>query len=725
LSTTKLEGEILGFTYQAESGGFAVARLLTQDGEAIAVGGLGHVTPGQHVALFGSWAVHPSFGRQFKVERSLVDDPQTLNGLSLYLQSGDIRGMGGVLAKRVVDHFGLDTLQVLNSDPARLLEINGIGRKKLEQITTHWRRDQAHRETRAELHGLGFGSTIAQRLVARYGEDALAVLRKEPYRISAEIRGIGFKTADQVALAQGMDPSDPVRAKAGIVHTLREAEGQGHCYLPWNKLVERTVRLDIGKSVVESTADRLLAEGGIVAPENFPERMYRPAVAHIERRISLRLKGLANAQVGSGQLFGGEAVETDMATLESAIGLRLHPQQQRAVEVSLNEGMTVVTGGPGTGKTTIVRFLVSAAQAQGESWLLAAPTGRAAKRLAEATSMEAQTVHRLLGYNGHSRRFTHGPSNPLEASAVLIDEASMLDIWLVDALLAAVRPGTRLILVGDVDQLPSVGPGRVLGDIIESGKLPVVRLTEVYRQARESNIVRNAHRINAGQAPISCEKDPEAGPMRDFFVLGRAEPEEAKRTLLDVVSRNLVGLGFEPMRDVQVLTPMHSGPLGTQALNIALQRLLNPSGRTHMVRDREFRVGDRVLQVRNDYDREVYNGDIGRVVDASSEGLSVRFDGRVALVSGSDLELAYAISIHKSQGSEYPAVIAVVHSAHRIMLRRNLIYTAITRAKRFCCIIGHPWAIAKAASDESGGERWTSLEALLRESGSGEEPRLP
>ena len=722
MSTTKLEGELVGFTYQADSGGFAVARVRTEAGEAVAVGSLSHLTPGQHLALFGTWEVHTGFGRQFKAQQALADDPRTLEGIALYLSTAEIKGMGGVLARRVVQRFGLETLHVLNAEPDRLLEVAGIGKKKLGQIKAHWKRDQAHRETRAVLHGLGFGASIAQRLVDRYGEEALSVLRREPYRISAEIRGVGFKTADRIALSQGMDPSDPVRARAGALHCLREAEGQGHCYLPWNTLMERTVRLGIGRQGAEAAADSLMEDGSLAAPEELPERLYRPPVLNTERRVARRLAQLAAAGAGGDGLFGGGRIEADLNALEAGMGLELHPGQRRAVKRALEGGLTVVTGGPGTGKTTIVRCLAGAARAQGEQWLLAAPTGRAAKRLSEATGMEAVTVHRLLGYNGHTRRFSHNETAPLAAGAVLVDEASMLDIWLVDALLAAVRPGTRLILVGDVDQLPSVGPGRVLSDIIRSGSVQVARLQEVYRQARESNIVRNAHRVNSGLAPRSAEKDPEAGPLRDFFVLDRQEAGDAQRTLLEVVSRNLPRLGFDPMRDVQVLTPMHGGPLGTQALNAALQQLLNPGGAPFFSGGREFRAGDRVLQVRNDYDNEIYNGDTGRVLGGSDTGLLISFDGRPVSVSGADLELAYAISIHKSQGSEYPAVVALVHSAHRIMLRRNLVYTAITRARRFCCVIGHPWAVEKAVGQGGGDERWTSLRTFMEEGGEGPGP---
>lgn len=459
-------------------------------------------------------------------------------------------------------------------------------------------------------------------------------------------------------------------------------------------------------------------------PEDAP--VYLGVLARAEHRLAARLLALARALP--------PAPPPPLAAQEAALGIALNGDQRRAVGTALSEGVTVITGGPGTGKTTIVRLLVAVAQARGESWLLAAPTGRAARRLTESTGVEARTVHRLLEFQPHTRQFAKGPADPLEAHGVLVDEASMLDLRLAEKLVSALRPGTRLVLVGDADQLPSVGAGRVLADIIDSGELPVATLVEVYRQAADSGIVRNAHRINQGRPCASGERDPARtadSPPPDFFLVDRDRAAEAQQTILEIVTSRLPRLGFDPRRDVQVLCPMHQGLLGTEALNARLQEALNPPPEGQPARGAAgrpaFRVGDRVLQLRNDYDRDIFNGDVGFVVAAggSSGGeLVVDFDGRevhLSLEASRDLALAYAMSIHKSQGSEYPAVVVALHRAHRIMLRRNLLYTAVTRARRFCCVVGDGWALETAIATPGGTERWSRLSERLRSAGAGPE----
>ena len=718
----RLEGELHGFTYRAADGSFAVARVrVERGGEVTAVGPIGHVTEGQHLALEGRWIEHPQFGKQFKVQRFLVEDPRTRKGLERYLSSGAVHGLGPEFARRVVEHFGLETLRIIEEQPDRLLEVKGIGKKRLAEIVTHWERDQANRELHIMLRGYGVGPAVATRIVDAFGKDALTVLTRDPYRLAGEIKGIGFRTADVIARGLGIAADDPARAAAALLYVLDEGEGEGHCFLPEEVLLQRAAKLEIPAERLSEALERLAGLGQVVRhavadPSQGP--VYRARMDRCEARAAARLIQLDRTRRPGAPLGG----------TETGLGLRLNHDQRRAVDMALTSGVSVITGGPGTGKTTIVRVLINEAISRGERWLLAAPTGRAARRLGEATGQEAKTLHRLLEYTVRQGRFGKCAENPLEADGVLIDEASMVDLPLLDALLAALSPGTRLVMVGDADQLPSVGPGRVLGDLISCGALPVATLTEVYRQARDSGIVRNAHRINQGWMPVSTERDPEEGARPDFYVLEREDPLEVVATLLRVVQERLPRLGFNPLTDVQVITPVHAGGLGTDALNHRLQDALNPRAGAveaafsserglEMTRgSRRLRVGDRVIQVRNNYDNDVFNGDVGLVVGADEASLDVDFEGRRVALTGEqlqDVELAWAISIHKSQGSEYPAVVVVLHRSHRVMLRRNLLYTGITRAARFCCLIGDRYAIELAVQQRGGDERWTRLAERL------------
>ena len=719
-----LEGELLKFSYSTDDGSFAVARLRRGDGaEVLVVGPIGHVLEGQHLSLTGRWADHPAFGRQFKVQSVLVEDPRTLRGLERYLSSGAVQGLGPVFAQRVVDHFGLDTLRIIAEQPERLQEVEGIGKKRMEQLKAQWEKDRAHREVMATLRGYGLGAALANRIVDRWGKDAAAIVSREPYRMCAEIVGVGFRTADAIARQNGIARDDPARAAAAVVHLLREAEGQGHCFLPQGELLRRCEGLEIPPDQAGPALDRLGLQGKAVIHRSIdPGRdpVYPPDLAHAELAVARRLAGLSRADPPARQARVSAAIDQ----AQEAIGLSLAPGQRDAVQLALTHGISVITGGPGTGKTTIVRVLVEAARRMDEDLRLAAPTGRAAKRLFEATGAEAKTIHRLLEFNGRTGQFQRDLDLPLDGDGVLVDEASMVDLRLMQSLLRALPPGARLVLVGDADQLPSVGAGRVLADVIASGVVPVATLREVFRQAAGSGIVRNAWRVNEGALPVSSER--EEGVARDLFVVHRADVAEARDTLLEVVSRRLPRLGFDPLREVQVLTPMHSGPLGTAALNEALQALLNPTGPTLVRNGRTLRQGDRVLQVRNNYDLDVFNGDVGRVTTVTDNGVVVDFGderekNEVAITGEdlSDLELAWAISIHKSQGSEYPAVVIALHRAHRVMLRRNLLYTAITRAKRFCCLVGDPWAIDQACQERGGDERWTGLAQALQDDAAG------
>ncbi|MEE2751106.1 MAG: ATP-dependent RecD-like DNA helicase [Myxococcota bacterium] len=705
---TRLEGELVGFTFRSDDGGFAVARLKDERGvEHVIIGPIAHLSVGNHLSVEGRLSEHPRFGTRLKVRGYLVEDPRTLEGLHRYLASADVKGLGPELAQRVVEAFGLETLTVLDRSPQRLREVSGIGPKRVERIVEHWGKDRALREVSVMLRGHGLGAAITRRVVERYGDKALTVVTTDPYRLAGEIPGVAFRTADAIARSMGIGEDDPRRARAAVRWLLQEAAGQGHCYLPESELERRALNHHVlGESLHQAVAS-LGVEGRVVKEgldDSGEPRIWQAETLLLEQRVARRLSAR-----------GGEQA-VDLSQVQMAAerqGIQLAPEQARAVGLALGARLVVITGGPGTGKTTLVRVLLDAAGKRGEKWALAAPTGRAAKRLSESCEVESRTLHRLLGYNPGKGGFTRNSDNPIEADAVLVDEVSMVDLPLMDRLLDALTPKTKLVLVGDADQLPSVGPGRVLGDLIDSGAVPVARLARVFRQQEDSGIVRNAHRILDGTLPVSSENENGS----DFYVLGREDPDVVRDTLLEVVTRRLPARGFDPFRDVQVLTPMHRGPLGSRALNTALQEALNPEGPELVRGDRRIRVGDRVLQNRNDYDNDVFNGDVGTVVGVDAGSLEVDFGGRNVSLVGEQvdaLSLAYAISIHKSQGSEYKAVVILLHTSHFVMLRRNLVYTATTRARNFCCLLGSRRAIDMAVRRVGGGERHTGLAERLK-----------
>ena len=711
----RLEGELVEFSYQTDDGSWAVATVREGDGddakEHTVVGPIGHLSLGIHLQLEGYWSRHKRYGRRFKAQGYLVQDPRTLEGLVRYLGSDAVKGLGKGLAQRVVDAFGLDTLRVLESEPERLLEVDGIGPKRYEEVVSHWARERHGRELAVLLRGHGLGAAVTRRILARYGDDAMSVVSRDPYRLAAEVNGVAFTTADGIARAMGIGADDPRRARAAMHWLLQQAEGQGSCFLPLGQLQQRARELGLPESAVEGAVDRLVLERRLVlreASSRALQPVYRGVVDRREQRVAEGIAGRC------GQI---PAAESLVFAAEEQVGLELNEDQHRAVTAGLSQKVAIITGGPGTGKTTIVKVLMRAVGIRQETWALAAPTGRAARRLADSCEREGKTLHRLLEYSMQNRGFGRNIENQLQVDGVLVDEASMMDLALTEALLEALPPGARLILVGDADQLPSVGAGQVLRDLIDCGEVPVVSLHQVYRQAQGSGIVRNAHRILQGRPPVSAERegDPEMRP--DFFCVPRREPEPTLAALLEVVKKRLPDKGFDSLRDIQILTPMRRGPLGTRALNQTLQNELNPGGATLKRGGRQYRVGDRVIQVRNDYDNDIFNGDVGRVTKVDPVSAIVDFDGREVALVGEQLdhlELAYAISIHKSQGSEYRAVVVVLANAHFVMLRRSLLYTGVTRAKEFCCIVGSPWAVEKAVTQIGGGERFTALAARIQ-----------
>lgn len=724
-----LEGRLARVVWAADDGGYAVVRLKTSVGEVTAVGQLAlladEAETDTFVALEGTWESHPVHGRQFRASGFLQGLPRTLEGLELYLAQAGIPGVGRATARRIVAAFGVSALQVIADSPERLLEVKGLGEAKVEAIQSRWESDAEGAALAIRLRGLGLAPRVVQRIRERYGERAAAVVAREPYRLAEEIAGVGFRTADAIAREQGLPADAPERVRAAAIFALQRATSDGHAFLPRAELTAAVAALGVPTDGLDAAIDSASqdrraiiepAEGGddpmALPPPHPADRIYGPELWYAEVEVAEQLA----ARVESAEI--PLSADDEIARAERLEGVSLGEEQREAVRQALGGGVVVVTGGPGTGKTTLLRVLVRAIRERGETWHLASPTGRAARRLEEATRQTASTLHRLLEYRPGEGGFQRGPDQPIEGDGLVVDEVSMVDLGLMQALLLALPPGPfSLVLVGDADQLPSVGPGQVLRDIIDSGRVPTARLTRVYRQGGDSGILEAARAVHEGQIPRSGEH---AG-YDDCFLIERRDTARAVDTVLQIVADRLPDKGFDALTDVQVLTPVRRGALGTQGLNEVLQARLNPDGKEISRGKRNFREGDRVICTRNRYDVEVFNGDTGRVRHADKDGLLVDFDGRVVAWPWDELgslELAYAITVHKSQGSEYPAVLLVLHPAHGIMLRRNLFYTAVTRAKRFLCVVGAERAWGRAVSEKGGDDRHSRLAerlALLHE----------
>ncbi len=724
-------GVVDSFIFRNDESGFAIARMSSVDGlqQWVAKGPLWGIEAGETVALSGAEQDDARWGRQFVVQTARPVLPVGPAAIRRYLASAKMTGIGPRMAERLVDHFGAETLDVIRQSPERLREVPGIGRRKQEELTAAMGRRQVQEEAQLFLYDLGVGTAMARRIWQRYGDDSVRKVRADPYRLARDVDGVGFRTADQMAAHLGFAPTAPERLQAGIVFALDQLARQGHTAPTEDEVHDVASRLlDCGQALLRAAANGLIDAGRIVrevvpgshdvSGDGEPAQLAHLGLIGLvtaERRLAADLRRLAATVVDD---VPAEAVAGRLELAEAALGFAVEGTQRSAIGAALRRALLVVTGGPGTGKTTIVQGVLAALGSDAPEVALAAPTGRAAHRLAEATGREAKTLHRLLEFDPRTMGFSRGADNPLDAALVIVDECSMLDTRLAAALCAAIRPGGRLLLVGDVDQLPSVGPGAVLDDLIRSRICAVARLDRIYRQAEASSIVVQAHAVRNGQVPEGSTTE-----TGDFFVIVRHSPEEALATVLEIVLRRLPRrYGLDPAHDIQVLAPMHRGSLGTEALNEALRATLNPDGDQV---GSGLRIGDKVIQGRNNYDLEVFNGDIGRIVGKVVEGaVPVRFGERTVsypISSLDDLQTAYAITVHKAQGSEYPAVVVPLHDQHYAMLQRNLLYTAMTRGRRIVVIVGEPRAIARAVRNDAPLVRRTLLGHRLR----GELPEPP
>lgn len=715
---TTIEGVVERIAYSNEENAWSVVRLVVRGrGKVTAVGNLLGIQPGETLRLTGRWVRNRKWGDQLEVSSFLTVQPSTFVGIERYLSSGLVKGIGKTMAQRLVQHFGLDTLDVIDRHPERLTEVEGVGKVRSAQIRAAWQEQRDIRGVMVFLQSHGVSTAHAVKIYKRYGSETIALLRENPYRLAAEVHGIGFKSADKIARDLGLEPGSPHRAEAGVLHVLREATDEGHVYVPRKHLALAAAELlELGEGHVEPAIARLVERGELVAVPlggEAGEAIAGAALEAAERGVAERLHRLT----AQGMLPLRLDVDRALAWFEQSEGFALGLEQRRALEQAITRKVLVITGGPGTGKTTLVRGILAILSKKGLKIALAAPTGRAAKRLSEATGAEAKTVHRLLEYQPQDRGFARGSQNPLSIDLLVVDEASMLDVVLTHHLLRAVPERARVIFVGDVDQLPSVGPGRVLADLIDSHVIDVVRLAEIFRQANESLIIVNAHRVRVGAMPILRPEDDHG----DFFFFERSDPAAILATVKQLVAERIPrGFTFDPRRDIQVLSPMQRGLLGAANLNAELQALLNPDGDAITRGGRLLRVGDRVMQLRNNYDLDVYNGDLGRLVrlDLAEQRAVVDYDGREVSYETADLDelvLAYACSIHKAQGSEYPCVVIPLHTQHYTLLQRNLLYTALTRGQRLVVIVGSRQALEIAVETETSTQRTTLLARRLRE----------
>jgi exodeoxyribonuclease V alpha subunit len=711
-----LAGLVERVTYQNAENGFCVIRVKARSHRDLVtvVGHAATIAAGEWITASGDWVNDRTHGQQFRARFLKTSEPTSVEGIEKYLASGMIRGIGPAYAKKLLRAFGEKVFEVIETQADRLREVGGIGPVRAGRIVAAWAEQKAVREIMVFLHSHGVGTARAVRIFKTYGADAIQVMTENPYRLARDIRGIGFKTADAIAMKLGIEKTAMVRVRAGISYALTEAMDEGHCGLPTDELVPLAEKLlEVPKELVRTALDLELQEGTVIADRvGETPCVFLAGLHRAERTIAERLMRLANGKLPWSWIDPNKA----LPWVEQRIGLALAESQGAAIRLALMSKVLVMTGGPGVGKTTIVNAILRILAAKEVRLLLCAPTGRAAKRMKEATGLEAKTIHRLLEVDPKGGGFKRGEDNPLDCDLLVVDETSMVDVMLMQALMKAVPDKAALLLVGDIDQLPSVGPGQVLADVISSGAVPVVRLTEVFRQAAQSRIITSAHRINQGTIPDLSPPEAES----DFYFVQADDPESAVGRIIELVKTRIPRrFGFDPIRDIQVLCPMNRGGVGARSLNIELQAALNPAGDRKVERfGWTFAPGDKVMQIENDYDKEVYNGDIGFVtgVEPDEGELTASFDERTVTYTFGELDTlvpAFAATIHKSQGSEYPAVVLPLMTQHYAMLQRNLLYTGVTRGKRLVVLVGQKKAIAIAVRNVSGRRRWSKLAAWL------------
>lgn len=703
----KLRCVVERITYQNPENGYSVMRVKVKGYDELVtlVGNLLEVPAGSVLLCEGDWKVDKRYGSQFVAQTWEEVMPATLYGIEKYLGSGLVKGIGPKFAQLIVNRFGLDTIEIIETDIERLYEVPGIGRKRVEKIAESWEKQKDIKNVMLFLQGYGVSTAYAAKIYRQYGKESIDTVKTNPYKLADDIWGIGFKTADTIASKMGYEKNDLRRLKSGVTYTLSHMAEEGNVYAEEDQLVKSAIELlDADEAPVRQAISEMLQSEDLIADA---EAIYMPPFYYAEVGTANRLNKLLDCVEGS--LFN---IIPDISVISKQTGVEYDEVQAEAIREAVSSKVMVLTGGPGTGKTTTTQGIIAALKAMGLRILLAAPTGRAAKRMSEATGMEAKTIHRLLEYNPKDG-YKRNDDNPLEGDALIVDECSMIDLLLMNNLMKAIPAGMRLVLVGDIDQLPSVGAGNVLRDIIDSKRIPVIRLTRIFRQAQESRIVMSAHAINKGVFP-----DTSNGKNTDFFFIQQEDPEQAVDTIVKLVKERLPNAYKRPTSDIQVLTPMQRGVVGAANLNMALQTVLNP-GQVSLNRSGySFRQGDRVMQLRNNYDKEVFNGDLGYIerVDMEDRTLFVCFDGRTVEYDVSELDeltLAYATTIHKSQGSEYPIVVMPVLMTHYVMLQRNLIYTGITRAKRICVLVGTKKALSFAIRNLSVLKRNTKLKERL------------
>lgn len=716
-NSDSLTGTIESIVFYSPDTGYTVCRISLEDGRNItAIGNFPPLTPGETLKIKGKWEINPKFGQQLRVSHYMPVLPSSIKGVEKFLSSGLIKGIGPVLAKRIIAHFGEKTLDVLSSRQEKLSEVEGLGRKKLAEIKKSWSAHEDIRELIIFLQQHGISTNLATKIYQQYGRRAFHILKNNPYQACHDIWGVGFKTADQMALKLGMKTDSPERVKAYIHYLLEKGTEDGHVFSKQSELESvccQDLKLD-KKSFAQALLSLEKQKSVIIENFNSDRAVYLPFFHQAEEGVVAYVSQLAAFP----PLKPPEDVEKAVKGAENTSGIVFAEEQRQAVKESLIRKFLVITGGPGTGKTTIIRLVCDLFAKWGRSLVLAAPTGRAAKRLSEATGQEAKTIHRTLEYNSRTGKFRRNNDHPLEGDALIVDEVSMVDLPLMYHLLKAVPPSMRIILVGDKDQLPSVGPGTMLQDIIRSRRVKVVRLNTIFRQDRGSLIVKNAHRINQGQSIIKPAKNDKNA---DFYFLAINDERKVFDMILKLSRERIPKkLGLSPLSpDIQVISPMYRGQVGVDNLNTELQQRLNPGSEGLKAGNREFRVGDKVMQIRNNYDKDIFNGDIGiiREIERRVYRILVDFDGQLLLYSREELNelvLAYAISVHKSQGSEYKAVVMPLLTQHYIMLQRNLFYTALTRAKKLSCIIGSYKALHIAIKNDKPVQRNCRVEDKLK-----------